>query len=487
MTSGTRREMTRWLGCKCHTRATLRSLARLAIAARLGVALVMLSALAAPARALPLEGSDCFVHPRDRILLELPAGQDEIETTLSMQWDLEFGRAGISALPASCRAVFIGLLDSAGGWILEPADEGPVAVGPAFTDLFPIDLRTDGRGLFEVMVILTEKRIRIADLGGGPLDVSAAHGHLVNSATLPTVLFDGRHPDQADYPHWAYRETFTGSGRTVSMTSTWSRTAEYSATRSCVVEREMEMRVILRRVTDRCYMRATVVGGHGAGTYSGDVAVLGNPTGVSDSTLDMWFGSPEENTDDRMFQALNDVMNSEAGQEAMEGMTEEQMEQLQELYRNMGTPQLEDPIREVREMLVLTLEDVRFKAAPPDSSLEALVGMAGHFVLSAQIAGGIPEGHDLAVESWTPPVENVGVKGPGLGLASTDTSCGRPSDDPLLVIGRCDYNDEENSLALNDMGALCGDIHATVYNEQCEELTVDASFLAGRSIEQCIR
>lgn len=258
------------------------------------------------------------------------------------------------------------------------------------------------------------------------------------------------------------------------------------------------LRMILRRVKDRCFMVADVSGGSGAGTYSGDVAVLGNPTGVSDATLDMWFQTEEG----EVLDTFEDAWGSQAGEQMREQMTEEQAAQLQALYRQMGAGAEEaDPVREIREMLTLTLEDVRFDEDGPsaeadpsapavwesrasNSPLEALAHMANKFVLVAQLAGdgSVLAPNDQTASTLALPVKKVGLKGPGLGLASSESSCGDVPSASLLI-KPCEG---DRWLELDQMGAVCGDLVATVYNEKCEKLDVEAEFLAGRSVEQCI-
>ena len=111
------------------------------------------------------------------------------------------------------------------------------------------------------------------------------------------------------------------------------------------------------------------------------------------------------------------------------------------------------------------------------------MGMAGHFVFTAELDPGGLVGAGTYQYFVALPVEGVGMKAPGLGLASTRVEQCRVRE-PSLGGRPCE---SDQAVALDQAGAICGRLQAEVCTEDDEILTVDAEFLAGRSIDQCIR
>lgn len=246
---------------------------------------------------------------------------------------------------------------------------------------------------------------------------------------------------------------------------------------------KLEFTMTLRRIKGQCYMRTIVSGGRGAGVYSGDVAVFGSPTGVSNETLESWFGSPEDTAEGGRFQALQSAMNSQMGQQARQGMSAEQQRLLERAYEEMGAAARQaDPINEVRQMVTLTLEDIRFNEQGPsadrgDTMAMAMAHIANKFVLSAQLEL-VGDADPLSVEeSYS--VEKVGLKGPGLGLASSHTDkC--PANLRTLTLRSCPGQTQQD-------GFYCGTLDAQVCNETNDLLTLKAEFQAASSLEDCIQ
>lgn len=245
---------------------------------------------------------------------------------------------------------------------------------------------------------------------------------------------------------------------------------------------DLRIRLVLRRLPPGpCAMTVEVESGQGAGAYSGDVAVYGDPTGVGADTLsDMSNAS----------QWMQEMVQSEAAREQMaaSGATEQQMRQIQELYSRMGGADHVDIGDELAGMTTLTLQDVRFDRAAPTSGLEALMRMAGHFVLAAQV-------ESAAVDSMLEqgrargPIElrisSMGAKLPSLGLANTETAQGRCefSGEQKLTLEACPGHDW-----ISRDGPFCGHIEdASLCDEQNREVKIKkAEFTARTEAAHCM-
>ena len=241
----------------------------------------------------------------------------------------------------------------------------------------------------------------------------------------------------------------------------------------------VDVTMTLERVRGRCYMLTTVTGGYGAGTYFGDVAVYGSPTGVSNETLEGF---------SQMRQWASGMAQSETMQQRMaaSGASEEQIRQVQEMYAQMSGESIQ---AELPSDVTLTLQDVKFddETNYRRSELSAMLKMAGHFVLSAQIdeSAGFLDMLD-ATGPVTMGISQMGGALPGLGLANTETAKGKcpGSSGNQITFEPCPGHDSIDF----ENGPFCGKIEGAVMcNEQMEKLTVTADFLAGTELTECIR
>ena len=443
------------------------------------------TAIAQPPSLTDPADRECLVVTREKIVVELPPDQNSIERTLPMSWDTDFFQEGFGDFDnrPPCWA-------GIGVWSTDPRHN--------FTDLFPIELKTNGSGPFEVTIVLTEEHVEIDGLAAledsEALVQAASHYNIPRdefmeffvpstlATTLPAIAFDGQQPDTANYPVWRYRRNFNAAIENIELAASWVR-GVWVATidhrhQYLRPSRDVKLRITLRR-SQACYMNATVTGGNGSGIYSGDVAVYGSPTGVSRETLQGF---------SHMNEWASSMAQSEAAQEQMaaSGATAEQIQQIQELYAQMQMGG-EFVQAELPGDVTLTLQDVKFDDAPPGTTLEALMRMAGHFVLSAQIdeSAGFLDMLD-ATGPVTMGISQMGAGLPGLGLANTETSKGKcpGSSGNQITFEPCSGHegiDFEN-------GPFCGKIEGAVMcNEQMEQLTVNAEFLAGTELIECIR
>ena len=168
-------------------------------------------------------------------------------------------------------------------------------------------------------------------------------------------------------------------------------------------------------------------------------------------------------------------------------------------------PESTDPLEELKGMWTLTLEDVRFDEQGPSveqggSEEAAMAYIAGKFVLSALLDGTSNPSKHIVDEKWAGivlPVESVGLKGPGLGLAGTNVErCNVPK--PTVVVRPCRltaagntnfWGSEADDLwaVLDRAGFVCGNISGQVCHESGVDLDIEAEFMAARSLEDCIQ
>ena len=285
----------------------------------------------------------------------------------------------------------------------------------------------------------------------------------------------------------------------------------------------MNVTMTLRRVRSQCYMRTTVSGGPGAGVYAGDVAVLSdNPTGIQlDTVREMWFSGPDAYQERiaRMQQSpamrrmMENMSSSDrAAMEANQAAMAAAMAGVQGSAANAGEiadpnpgrdvadliegdepSRGSDPLAELEGMWTLTLEDVRFDDRGPSAGdgvpeEMAMAYIASKFVLSALLDGDSIRNQGPVQEGERPlgmtlGVSQMGLKGPGLGLASTRAEgCTVPA--PNLRLEPCPG---EQWQSLDRMGAFCGTLSGQVCHESGDTLTVNAEFLAASTLEDCIR
>ncbi len=270
----------------------------------------------------------------------------------------------------------------------------------------------------------------------------------------------------------------------------------------------LEITLRLRRIKNQCHMKTTVSGGRGAGTYSGQVAVLSdNPTGIElESLRSMWFPGTSA-----IQERIESAQQAPAMQRMIANMTEQERAAYAAMQQAMGQayesaadpnpgseaadliegdePESSDPLNELKGMWTLTLEDVMFNEQGPSverggTMTMAMAHIANKFVLSASLERD-QEMDQGPIQSGQRPfvVSRLGIKAPGLGLASTHVDrCSVPA--ATLTLDACPGDQWQE---LDQMGAYCGTLDGQVCHENGDNLTVHSEFLAASSLEDCIQ
>ena len=478
--------------------------------------------------------TECRNNRLDPIVVELPPDEDEVTRTITVtpvdnDTESRFWFEHYRSEP--CQNA---LLRAEPEIPTNDAIVGRLDEVPLF-NTFPIKLKTDGRSQYEVTIVMTiletevlspfldnpQRRAEVArDLGLTPLEIMAKVNLAVHALSLPAVFFDGQHPDSADYPDWVYRKNFVGSAEDVSIVvrehlrfrllGVLEEFGSLGDTENVVnpmiyVKRASRITVTIRRIPDLCYMDTDVTNVTTNGStinYNGEVAVLSdNPTGIDLETLDeLWFSNTAERQErqDRLERARQSPAMRRAMTDAQRAAHERAMAAMRAADPNPGRDAADliegnggsGDVDTLQGMWTLTLQDVRFDEQGPTASSGgteqlAMAHIANKFVLSAFLDGSSLVNASANLDRLVVPVERVGVKGPGLGLAGTNVE-GCPAEAPYLSMKPCS-EDRSVALKLDSEGFVCGELDAQVCNEQLELLTVSAKFLAARSFEDCIR